>query len=402
MKVVVTDFAKTFILLLVLLSLFFGRWYYFILLATLLYFFLYRFSLMKTSFDFRVKLQPYTIHQGDSILINYLIDWKSILPQQVFAEFIFPGYIVHQSGERRLKIFARKMNLEREIKAGGTRRGIYSVGELLIGFSDPFGFFNLSQTINCFQKVYVFPFLVPIEKLKIHLSDPIEGIKAKYQNNKDYSYIAGIRDYSSMDPISMIHWKQTAHRGKLSVKEFDFTASKKIVIALNFFNKNAKFQDYASSLAASICYYANKNHLPFGVFVNGSEKKKLKVEASEFHLYEAFKELSFYTEKAFETHEFINEISQLTPFGSEIFYIDKDINEASMLNIMKIKPNFSKINIILILDDVFVLPREKPPYYYFKETEYLRFLKNSIEGLAKEGINVYPILGRDTIKVLEK
>lgn len=402
MRIVVTEYAKTFILFITFLSLIFGRWYYFILIITLLYFFIYQFSLKKTSFNLKVSLQPYTIHQGDSISINYLFDFNSLLPQQVFSEFIFPNYIVHKSGDRRLKVFARKMKIEKELMAGGTRRGVYDVGEMLISFSDPFGFFNLSKTINCFEKVYVFPFLVPIDKLKIHLSDPIEGIKAKYQNNRDYSYVAGVRDYNSMDPISMIHWKQTAHSGKLSVKEYDFTASKKIVIALNFFAKNAKFQDYASSLAASICYYANKRHLPFGVLINGGENKKLKVEANEFHLYESFKELSFYTEEACETNEFILKISQFAPFGSEILYIDKEINELSMLKIMKIKPNFSKINIILILDDVFVLPREKPPFYYFKEAKYLRFLKDSIESLAKDGINVYPILGRDTIQVLEK
>ncbi len=85
-----------------------------------------------------------------------------------------------------------------------------------------------------------------------------------------------------------------------------------------------------------------------------------------------------------------------------MFYIEKDISEEVMLSLMKIKPFVSRLNIVLLPDNTFVLPHEKPPRYYFKEAYYLTVLGHSKEALAKEGIYVYPILGKDYANKLEK
>ncbi len=401
MKFKTSAFAKGYFVFLSVLCLVFGRLYYLLLVISLFYYFIYRINMNHFAASLKTSISPLTIHQGDLIHIDFEIQIKAPLPVELFYIFRLPSYIVHSRGTFKGKQFLRSKTSTFSLECMGNKRGIYEIGEVDINVNDPLGFFYSGDTLKVLKRVYVFPFLVSIEKLKIRLTDPIEGMKAKYQNNRDYTYIAGVRDYTSNDPVSMIHWKQTAHRGRLSVKEFDFTASKRIVIALNFYKKNQKFQDYAASIGASIAYFSLKYHLPFGAIVNQKNMLKCITRSSEYHLYEVFKDLSTYGEEAYETQDFISRIPQITTFGTELFYIDRDVNRKNMLSLMKIRPHFSRINIVLLPDETFVLPNEKPPYYYFKETEYFKVLKNSIETLAREGINVYPILGKDYLRVLE-
>lgn len=395
-----TSFAKSFLLVTLTLSILLGRYYYLLLFLGTLYFILYRTTLRKLVGSIKVSVFPQTVHQGDKISIDFECSVTCPMPVQVFETFKLPPYIVHSRGDIRHQILGRRIKENVSLICVGNRRGIYEVGEVFLGISDPLGFFSIGLSLKDTKKIYVFPFLVPLEKLRIRLTDPVEGMKAKYRNNKDYTYIAGVRDYVNGDPVSLIHWKQTAHRGKLSIKELDFTASKRIVIAINSYGKNQKFLDYASGIAASIAYYALKHHLPFGLTFNSENTKYAMLKSTEYHLYEIFKDLSSFGEKARPTAEFVSLLPSLAQFGSELFYIDRDVDRNIMLSLMKVRAHFGRLNIVLLPDNVFVLPGEKPPLYYFKETEYFRLLKNSIESLSREGINVYPILGKDYLDIL--
>ncbi len=396
-----TKGVKWYLFFLVILSFVFGRGFYLLLILTVIYTVVYSVTFRKYLLKLRTQINTHTIHQNDIFSLSYQLNFGFKLPVLVSVNISFPHYIVLNQGEKNIKVFSRNQKMEKVILCKGNKRGTYSVGKFIVDISDPLGFFKLEKLLIDAKKIFVFPFLIPIEKLKIHLSEPIEGIKAKYQLNRDYTYVAGVRDYTFEDPVSMIHWKQSAHKGKLSVKEFDFSASKKIVIALNLFGKNTAFEDYASAIAASICYYAFKFHLPFGVIIGSKDILYSGVGNSEFHLAQVFKDLSMTHKETLSTEKFLSKINHYVPFGAELFYIDKDVDFKAMLAIMGIKPFLAKINVVLLPDNIFVLPSEKPPMYFFKETEYLKVLKNSKEALAKEGINVYPILGKDYLSLLE-
>jgi uncharacterized protein (DUF58 family) len=395
--------AKNYFFILILCALIFGQVFYLLLAAYIIYFFVYKNSIDRVNISLKTNISSFTFRQRDSFTFSYSLKFDSQLPQLFLLNFMFPFYIVPVEGKKKEKVFARNSEFIYTFKCKANKRGIYEIGTLEAITYDPLGLFIKKQVFSDYKKIFVFPFLVPFEKLKIYLSEPIEGLKAKYKINRDYSYVAGVRDYTEDDPVSRIHWKQTAHKGSLLVKEFDFSASKKIIVSVNFYgrSKNTSFEDYSTSIAASICYYAFRNHLPFGVIVNFSGIERSDVKAGEFHLMNVFKMLSLRINNPFPTSDFIKQMSLLIPFGSELFYIDRDLTKDLMLEIIKLKHFASKINIILLPDNTFVLPNEKPPRYFFKESMYMKLLGQSADSLAKEGIFVYPILGKDYASMIE-
>ncbi len=394
--------AKILIGILAFLVLVLGGISYIIFTAFVAYLLLYSLYIKKGKASLQVDVDSYTIRQRNRIKFKYNLFVRFKLPF-IFSIYLeSPYYFVPAKGEKEKRILGTERVISGIIEYVGNRRGVYKIGKFSIVITDPLGFVKRKISVIDEKTVYVFPYVVPFERLNIYLSEPISGIKAKYQLNMDYTSIAGVRDYSTNDPLSMIHWKQTAHRNKLTVKELDFTASKRIQIIVDYYKKSLQFQDSSSAIAASIANYATYHHLPVGFISNGMPKKHVEIGKGEFHLMQLFKALALAnSENSVETEKFLKILPKYLDFGSELFFIERDITEKIMLLLLKIKPYVSRLNIILLPDDTFVLPHEKPPRYYFKEAYYLTVLGHSKEALAREGIFVYPILGKDYANKLE-
>jgi len=395
--------GKTYFFILLFLSLLLGRAFYVLFLAYLIYALIYYYSINKGLIKLKTYVDNYTLRQRDVLLLKFLFSLNFQIPFVFSISLRTPDYLVPASNRLNIEIFKARFDLQSEVLLKANRRGQYEIGEFDLSISDLFGLVHREQKIGDIKKIFVFPLLVPFERLKIHLSEPLEGLKAKYVLNPDYSYIAGARDYNENDPVSLIHWNQTAHRGRLTVKEFDFSASKRLIIVINLDSKSLKFQDYATSLAASICYYAQKFHLPFGVIINSKELIVTKIGRSDLHLMEIFKALSITgnEEVGLKEENFISKIVERIPFGAEVFYIDKTLSPYFKLKIMDLKKNASKLNIVLLPDETFLLPQENPPRYYFKEPYYFEVFGQSRDELAKEGIYIYQILGKDYYSIME-
>jgi len=394
--------SKVLLVIIFILALIFGRIFYPLFALTLIYILFYSVSIPKVQVSKKTDISSYTLTLNTSFKLFYEVNAVSPIPIRLTYEIIFPYYIVPKSYEKKEVLWGRNISNKGFIECKGNRRGTYSVGSIEFRISDPLGFFNRTEIFDDSETVFVFPNIISLEKVKIMLTDPFEGLKAKYRINFDYSYVAGVRDYTYQDPVSMIHWKQTAHRGKLTVKEFDFSASKKILVSLNFYKKSLRFQDYATSIAASIIYYANKYHLPHSVIINSKPLIMNEPKSSEYHMFESFKLLSTTVDETFITNEFIDKIYEHADFGSELFYIDKEIDFDELLKIVKIKKKFTKVNLIFLVDETFVKPEEKPPNYYFIEPTFVKDIEKIEEVLKKENIYFYPIFGNDYLTILEQ
>lgn len=367
-----------------------------------IYIIFYSFAISRVKLSKSSDVSTYTLTLNSSFDFIYDISSSSLLPIKLTYEILFPYYIIPFSNTRIKPLLGRKIKIGKRLTCKGNRRGSYSIGAIEFRISDPLGLFSRIELLDNSQTIYVFPNVIPIERLKILLTDPFEGQKAKYRINFDYSYVAGVRDYTSQDSVSMIHWKQTAHRHRLTVKEFDFSASKKIYVALNFYKKSIRFQDYASSIGASIVYYANKYHLPFSVIINARPLIVSEAKTNEYHMLETFKMLSTNVDDFFSTGSFIEKVGEYVDFGSELYYVDKEINFDELLKLISIKKNLSKLNLVLLVDESFLRPNEKPPNYYFVEPSYVKELSRIEDVLRKENIFSYIIFGNTYLNILEQ
>lgn len=99
-----------------------------------------------------------------------------------------------------------------------TERGLYRVGHVAVTVGDWFGLRELGGTVDEPRWVTVFPRVVSLPPLHLPSRIPVGPRRDPRSPFQDLQPI-GIRRYFPGDPLRLIAWKATAHRGELMVKE---------------------------------------------------------------------------------------------------------------------------------------------------------------------------------------
>lgn len=102
-----------------------------------------------------------------------------------------------------------------------TRRGQYRLGPASLESGDPFGLFTISKDATQPHHVLVLPATDPIFDFNVP-SGYLPGGGALHQRTSQVTANAvGVRDYAPGDGLNRIHWRSTARRDRLIVKEFE-------------------------------------------------------------------------------------------------------------------------------------------------------------------------------------
>lgn len=100
-------------------------------------------------------------------------------------------------------------------------RGEFTLGPMTILSGDPFGLFLHERRIHASERVLVYPIVYPVTNFSLP-GGLLSGGEAQRQWTQQVTTnAAGVREYAQGDSINRIHWKSTARRGKLIVKEFE-------------------------------------------------------------------------------------------------------------------------------------------------------------------------------------
>ena len=99
--------------------------------------------------------------------------------------------------------------------------GVYTVGPLSLGVSDPLGLFSPQRSVPEIEPFDVFPRVHPVslERLGSRASfAPSDPTAARSGQSAAY---LGVRDFRPGDDVRRVHWPATARRGFPMVKEFE-------------------------------------------------------------------------------------------------------------------------------------------------------------------------------------
>ena len=289
------------------------------------------------------------------------------------------------------------------------RRGSYQVGETTLTVQDPLGVFSLSRVFNTsFQSVTVFPKLMSFPRLRIALTSPLDGQRVRFAPNYDTSQLAGTHPYVS-DPLNRIHWKVSAHSGALYAKEFSPSASKTIVILLNLtlrhtpiFDTDA-FEDYLSTVAASVANYANDAHLPFGVVVLGDEQTSSGYGTGSAHLVRCLSLLAGARSVLKQDPsdpgflDYLRLQRYTIPAQSQLFLIQHEMTEEEIGSLLKMRSQFSRLSIVLFPQGSFRRYSEKPTLYFMQDFAQIQRLRSVQMGLRNAGVDLSIIGLNDTL-----
>lgn len=157
-----------------------------------------------------------------------------------------------------------------------TARGIYPLGPVHLKSGDLFTLFEARETRETNDRLVVYPRIWPMEELSLPSKDPFGERKADQRLLEDPLRTVGIRDYQPEDDLRHVHWKATAHRGRLQVRVFEPAATPNLVILLNVCTLEHNWQgiipelfERTVSVAGSIATWGVGQKYKVGLVANG-------------------------------------------------------------------------------------------------------------------------------------
>ncbi|MGD0795892.1 MAG: DUF58 domain-containing protein [Dehalococcoidales bacterium] len=155
------------------------------------------------------------------------------------------------------------------------QRGTFIFGPSTIRSGDLFGFFRKEKRIETLDYLFVYPRLVPLEKLGIPSRQFFGDIRLKKHLFQDPVLTAGVRDYVPGDSLKRIHWKSTARLNRLQTRLYEPTTTVDLSLFLDVRTLKAplwgsifQLQELGIITAASMAQYALDAGFRVGLYVN--------------------------------------------------------------------------------------------------------------------------------------
>ncbi len=101
------------------------------------------------------------------------------------------------------------------------QRGRYQLGPIRLRTSDPFGLFPMERDLTPTSNVVVFPMTFDIHQLALPVGILPGGDALRRRTHYITTNASSVRDYEPGDSFNRIHWRSTARRDRLVVKEFE-------------------------------------------------------------------------------------------------------------------------------------------------------------------------------------
>ncbi|HUP83308.1 MAG TPA: DUF58 domain-containing protein [Candidatus Limnocylindria bacterium] len=194
---------------------------------------------------------------GDMLRANYTVRNTSRLPKlwlEVHNPTTLPVGLPGQAitiGPRGERSWSVRVPL--------TRRGHFRIDPMALRTGDPLGLFESNAAVGGYSTVIVYP---RVEALPGWRMPPafVEGSHAdKVHTPHRTPSVTSIREYVPGDAYNRIHWKTSARKGELVVKEFELEQTADVWIFLDLYGPthtgkgDESTLEYGVRVAASIC-----------------------------------------------------------------------------------------------------------------------------------------------------
>jgi uncharacterized protein (DUF58 family) len=182
------------------------------------------------------------------------------------------------------------------------KRGRYHLGPVALTAADPLEIFTSTRTLGKEQEITVYPATIDLPLFNF-ASFSSSGRRSGYQSIKGISsHASSVREFTSGDSLHHIHWRSTAHMGKLMVKTFDADRSynpPKVAWILLDMNEKAHFgrgeetsEDYNITIAASLVKKCLQSGMQVGILASDEHHSLITPETGEKQLWDILETLA--------------------------------------------------------------------------------------------------------------
>ncbi len=243
------------------------------------------------------------------------------------------------------------------------KMGTYTIGPARLILTDPFGIFSVSKTVACITDLTVYPSVRVPENLKLMDVPVIKRVGEEVVSYAGCSTdFRGQREYRKEDSKRIIHWRATARRGELTVKEFDEKGVTDIgvyadhrTIALRG-TGNVTTLILSLNCAASICAAASSRYHRFSIdFPGHPDVSGVGFGTGMYHLHAVLQSMvalqrpgkySSYVKQAGQS------LHRIKRGGTAVFIFSQTVTDAAgMCGILRKCVSLSIKPVVVLIDD---------------------------------------------------
>jgi uncharacterized protein (DUF58 family) len=259
-----------------------------------------------------------------------------------------------------------------------TQRGRYGLGPTELRGGDPFGLFPRIEVVPVKQHVVVLPAVVPIHSFPIPSGRLPGGEALRRRTHQITPNASGVRDYEPGDSLKRIHWRSTAKRDRLIVKEFEFdpladvwllidaSDSRQYQLEHGALEKGAQAgnplwadlssiiqpstEEYAVSIAASLAFHFMEQDRNVGLIAHGAARHAVQPERGQaqlFRLLESLAVLQAHGEHSLA--EVVKIEGDLIPRGATVLIVTADTHSGVVQVVQDFK-RLGKMPILIMLE----------------------------------------------------
>ena len=144
-----------------------------------------------------------------------------------------------------------------QLNPTAARRGQFVLGPVEIASRGLVGLLTLRRRFALPGRITIWPRITPVPKTALaHLAPALDG-RADGHRTREPVELYGVRDYRPGDNLAHIHWKSSARRGALVVREFERPVDPRVAVVIDLDRTQSPARlDAAARAAASLLWAA--------------------------------------------------------------------------------------------------------------------------------------------------
>jgi len=338
-------------------------------------------------------LSPTSVIKGRSVTYRIRIYNNSFFPlTHIKITYSVPDASMNQ--QLRSALFSILPGCSEEIceKIDCSYWGQYSIGICGVEVRDIFGLVTFTSDmfrIDGFRKetLLVYPQVLSLNDMPITFSASDGQLNRKLQATSEPASLSDIRSYRYGDPLQRIHWKLSAHRQELMVKNYEDVPQPEMILFIDCSLHllagldKIRVEDKLIETIIAVAYYTLSHWLPLRAVAYTESRHELKgKKPGDFPaFYELFATLSFTSRYAIDDILFF-EMNQLQ-HSSHILLATHQLSERLFEILLLFRQTGMEIFLLLVIAE--------------KEKSHL--LMRMLEELTDNGIHTMSITPDDDL-----
>lgn len=233
---------------------------------------------------------------GDSFDEDAVINNASALPKlliKVWQESELPGHKNHLAVN-----LPPRGTYQWRTSVHCRRRGQYHLGPLVVEATDPFGLFKVRRSLADGRNLLVYPGTVELSLFPVMSYAESGSARNYWLTGGSTGLVSRVREYVPGDSLGHIHWRSTAHTGKLMVKDVSLNLSRDIWVIIDMSRDSLASDDTGAAeedcvtIAASLVKKYLDGGRPVGLITQGDSFHLFPPDAGHEHYWRIMKALA--------------------------------------------------------------------------------------------------------------